>query len=221
LDLRGHIFNDGKYAANLGMGLRWLPDQISEVFGINFYYDYRQASKKPYNQVSMGLEALGEKWDFRANGYLTVGNRHTHAYDYFFDMNTFELSAKREFSMSGADAEVGYHFCTWNCIDFYPAIGPYYYHSSSNFEESTFGGRARLEATIYTYVTLEGILTYDHIFKWIGQGAISLNFPFGPGLPVKQKPCGTCFQAYTLGERLLQHVQHNEIIVVDERRKQL
>ena len=67
LDLRGHVFNDGKFAANAGLGFRYLT---SRIWGINAYYDYRNTRRMHYNQVSLGLESLGERWDFRANGYL-------------------------------------------------------------------------------------------------------------------------------------------------------
>ena len=39
LDLRGHLFNDGKPAANGGLGLRYVD---SRVWGGNIYYDYRK-----------------------------------------------------------------------------------------------------------------------------------------------------------------------------------
>lgn len=41
IDLRGHVFNDGKYAANLGGGVRFLT-HCNDVFGLNVYYDYRE-----------------------------------------------------------------------------------------------------------------------------------------------------------------------------------
>lgn len=39
LDARGHIFDDGKWAANVGAGLRKL--WRNRAYGINAYYDYR------------------------------------------------------------------------------------------------------------------------------------------------------------------------------------
>jgi len=38
-----------------------------------------------YNQVSLGLESLGERWDFRANGYLPVGDKKSRLFDPKFD----------------------------------------------------------------------------------------------------------------------------------------
>ena len=55
LDLRGHVFNNGKFAANAGLGLRYLSE--SRVWGVNSYYDYRQASHRNFSQYGLGLES--------------------------------------------------------------------------------------------------------------------------------------------------------------------
>lgn len=219
VDLRGHLFNDGKPAANFGIGVRWLPQNMSEIFGINFFYDYlktehqssHHGTHKSYRQVGMGLEALGEKWEFRANGYLGVSWKHTHPYDFSFNTNTFKLKAQRQFSMHGADAEAGYNFQCWDWANFYAGLGPYYYHSARRFKETTFGGRGRLSVTLWTYFSLEGITTYDHIFKWRGQGIASINIPFGPR---KKDVHGS----KVLLDKFFQPVVRNEIIVVHHRR---
>ncbi len=75
LDLRGHIFNDGKYAANGGLGFRYLSERFKQVWGINVMYDYLQTSRHPYNQVGGGVEALGKKWNARINLYVPVGKK--------------------------------------------------------------------------------------------------------------------------------------------------
>lgn len=216
LDLRGHVFNDGKFAVNTGLALRWLPECSCRVWGINLFYDYRQTHKRPYNQISMGLEALGERWDFRVDGYLPVGAKRSRAFDFSFDFfpdNSFLLTGKRELAMKGIDAEAGYHFTEIDAFDLYAAIGPYFY-APGKFGDNTVGGRLRLLSTICTYLTLEAALSYDHIFKWIGQGALSLNFPFGPRKRV-------CCDSLLLEERLYQPIWHNEIIVIDRHRHKL
>ena len=71
-DVRGHVFDDGKFAANAGLGLRYFH---SRVYGINAYYDYRQTHLFHYNQVAIGCESLGKKFDFRINGYFPVGRK--------------------------------------------------------------------------------------------------------------------------------------------------
>jgi hypothetical protein len=43
MDLRGHVFNNGKMAANGGLGVCYLTS--SRIWGANAYYDYPQAPK--------------------------------------------------------------------------------------------------------------------------------------------------------------------------------
>ena len=219
LDLRGHIFNDAKYAANAGMALRW-SSPVKWVFGLNAYYDYRQSPHKHYNQVSGGLEALGKYVDFRINGYFPVGWRRSLPYDFFFQMNpnsTFVLNAKREFAMSGADAEVGYHIPPLKWLESYIAAGPYYLHTSK-VGDCSWGGKVQFTASIYSYLTLEGNLSYDRVFHWIGQGAVALNFPFGPKRTGQSK---NKEDALWIENRLFQPIRMNEIIVVDTKRSTL
>ena len=58
LDARGHVFNNGKWAANAGVGLRAL--WRNRAYGINTYYDYRNTGRFHSNQIGVGLETLGE-----------------------------------------------------------------------------------------------------------------------------------------------------------------
>ena len=213
LDVRGHIFNNGDFAANAGLGLRHLSDSLSHVFGVNAFYDYRSTSKNHYNQISMGLEALGRKWDFRVNGYLLIGEKRSSPFDFDFNLDTYLLTAKREYAMSGLDGEIGYHFPKMKWADFYGAIGPYFYASQKS-EENTTGGRFRLVANILEYLSVEGLVSYDHLFGWIGQGALSLNFSFGPKKVIPSSDL-------VLKERMFQVIDHNEIIVLKKNRKNL
>jgi len=79
VDLRGHVFNDGKFAANAGFGVRGLLRSI--VLGMHAYYDYRQSSHQHYNQVGLGLEVLSARWEGRVNGYLPFGRKKSSPFD--------------------------------------------------------------------------------------------------------------------------------------------
>ncbi|HSW86127.1 MAG TPA: inverse autotransporter beta domain-containing protein [Rhabdochlamydiaceae bacterium] len=221
LDLRGHIFNDGKYAANAGFGFRWLDKCHNQIWGINSFYDYLQTEQRPFNQVSMGFEALWETWGVFVNGYLPVGKKETPLYQFsYLDISPtgFLLKGKEKFAMKGVDAEVGYRFCNVKCVNLYAGIGPYYYWGRSAATENAFrpthrhafGGRLNASVSYRNYVSLEGIATYDSLFKWGGQVTLAVAFPFD--FTVKTKGCGgpPCLQ-----ERLYQPVRMNEIIVID------
>ncbi|MEN9343321.1 MAG: hypothetical protein RLZZ453_108 [Chlamydiota bacterium] len=219
LDLRGHVFNNAKWAANAGIGLRGLYKD--RVFGINTYYDYRNTHRFHYNQIGVGLETLGKIVDFRINGYLPVGKKITKPYDpplfAGFSGNHMLVSQKYEFAMKGADAEFGFHFGKSKLFDFYAAAGPYYF--IGQIGSNTWGGKARIGGTYKNIISLELRDSYDRIFHNHVQGQISLNFPFGPKSKVKRKgSIDTCKLAGMLTSRMLQPVDRVEIVVVDKRR---
>jgi hypothetical protein len=222
------VFDNGKFAANGGVGLRLLHQ--CKVYGINAYYDYRHTKKKNYNQISFGLETMGVRWDFRLNGYIPLGNRKSSPYDitksvsapsfdYFFDHQAYinqttTTKNKVEFSMAGVDLEAAYHILNHNHFDFYAAAGPYYYNYKHH---SAIGGRVRLFAKIRKYLSLEMIESYDSRFHNNIQGSIALNIPLGQTSKLsKNKKFKNCDDSYFIAKRLFQDVERQEIIVLDE-----
>ncbi len=214
LDLRGHIFNNGKPAANAGLGLRYVG---SRIWGVNGYYDYRKTNKLHYNQVSAGVESLGRVWDFRANGYLPIGKKVSHTYDASFDSfkgHYIILSEKYEFAMKGFNAEAGVHVDSLKHIPFYFAGGPYYLTGRG---ATAWGGQLRARVDLFDYLRLEGATSYDHTFRWTGQGQISLNIPLGSKQNLSYKNC--CESAQLIRTRALQDVDRFEIIPVDHKKQ--
>lgn len=229
LDLRGHIFNSGKFAANAGLGVRWLDDGHKRIWGINAFYDYLQTSRQPYNQVSVGLEALGNTWDVRLNGYLPVGPKRTPLYAFVYEdllPTGFLLKGKEQFAMKGIDSEVGYHLCRMKYFDFYAGAGPYCYwgHSAEtknalrHTHKHAIGGRLSTSISFLNYVSLEAVATYDTLFKWGGQVTLALILPFDLTFRIggsgKNATCNENFCC--LKKELYQPVLRNEIIVVDK-----
>lgn len=216
LDLRAHIFNDGKFAANGGLGLRYLSD--SRVWGINGYYDYRNTHHQHYNQIGLGLESLGKFWDFRINGYLPVGKKTSHLYHVRFNKfkgNYLFVRRTEEFALKGADAEVGLHVDNLKAAPFYFAIGPYYLSGKG---KATAGGQLRGSVELFhNYLRLEGNTSFDSLFKWIGQGQVSIQFPFGPRRKIIRRDDLSCSKLLMIDKRSLQRVDRHEIIPVDHR----
>ncbi len=217
LDVRGHVFNNGKCAANVGAGLRGLWK--NRAYGINTYYDYRNAGHLHSNQVGVGLETLGELFDFRINGYLPVGAKISDPYHTAFRKfsgHHMILSQKYQSAMKGADAEFGFHFGKSKSFDFYAAAGPYYFIGEK--APVTWGGKARIQGVFKDILTLEISDSYDRTFHNNFQGQISLTYSFGPKSKIK-KQGRTCEVADTLNDRMLQSVGRQEIIVIDKVRK--
>ncbi len=211
-DGRLHVFDNGKVAANTGLGLRYLSR--SRVWGIHSFYDYRNTSHQHYNQVSAGLETLGRVWDFRIDGYLPVGQKQIpfsrNTRFYAFQGHHLLLQRSRKFAMKGANTEAGFHVDHFKKTPLYFAGGSYYLTGQG---QSTWGGelRARID---YRCLRLEGNVSYDHFFKWIGQAQISIHLPFGGRNQVIKKDGQSCSQAMTLQTRVLQKIDRHEIIPV-------
>jgi len=217
LDIRYHLFNNGKPAANAGLGLRYLGDH--RVWGINGYYDYRKTNHQHYNQISVGLESLGKIWDFRINGYLPVGKKTSSLFDTRFNQfigHYLYTQQKYEFAMQGANAEIGAHINRYKNVPLYFAIGPYYLENKGTV---AWGGEARLSATLFDSFRLEGNTSYDNVFKWIAQGQVSLVIPFGSKKEIKPKENRDCSTQMLLASRSIQPVDRNEIIVIDRNKK--
>ena len=212
LDLRAHIFDDGKFAGNAGLGARYLAS--SRIWGANVYYDYRNTHHQHYNQVALGLESLGVIWDFRLNGYLPVGAKESKYrvphFDGFQD-NYMYVDAFRDFALKGVNLEAGYHYEHFKSIPLYFAGGPYYLTGTGT---TAWGGELRGRVEFFQrYIRVEANTTYDHFFQWRGQAQISVNIPLGRRRKIhdRNKPCPNERALYT---RLMQSVDRNEIIPV-------
>lgn len=218
LDLRGHVFNDCKCASNVGIGMRCLS---SWVWGFSAYWDYRKTSRHAYNQVTLGAEALGEYVDFRANGYISVGDARSHLYAAtplgFEDGHQMFLH-KREFSLQGANGEIGVHLDWFETMPLYVAAGPYFLAGG---KRETWGGQLRAAVDVYEYVRIEGNTSYDRLFEWIGQGQISVVIPFGPKRRVLASEERGCATQTALEKRMVQRIDRAEIIPVHRKHKKM
>ncbi len=213
LDTRLHIFNNGEPALNAGLGTRYVAQ--SRVWGGNIYYDYRKTNHYHYNQITAGLESLGKTWDFRLNGYAPVGRWSSPYYDVGFvrfQGNQALVRQKYEYALGGFNAEAAIHVEPSKNFPLYFAAGPYYLNGRGG---STWGGQGRASVWIYDYLKLEGNVSYDHLFKWIGQGQVSLTFSFGGTKEIKRR-AGDCSTALALSKRSYQPVDRFEIIPVDK-----
>lgn len=212
LDLRGHLFDNGKFAANAGLGIRYLSH--SRAWGINAYYDYRNTEHQQYNQVGVGLETLGKVWDVRLNGYLPVGTTQSSIRHIRFDEfkgHYIFLRSVRDFALKGMNLEVGAHVDHFKNAPLYFAAGPYYLTGKG---ATAWGGEFRTAVDLFhRLLRLEGNTSYDNYFRWIGQGQISLNFYFG-GRSRLGRHCRSCSSEKKLYTRALQRVDRSEIIPV-------
>ncbi len=112
-NLRMRVADHGNLEGNLGLGWRRMQESGWNL-GVYGYLDRRRTNNGNYfHQTTLGAEALGRDWDFRANGYLPIGTR-AHA---LAPENTAALSGttvqvttafREERALKGFDAEIGW-----------------------------------------------------------------------------------------------------------------
>jgi hypothetical protein len=215
INLLGHVFDNGHFAANAGLGFRYLK---SRLWGFTGYYDYRKTTHTDYNQVSFAMESLGVTWDFRLNGYFPVGRAKSHPFHTrfgHFKEHHLILASKEEFALSSGNAEIGLHMASKSSFPLYFAAGPYYLTGSGG---STWGGSARLMLNFSRYVHLAGMAFYDQFFHWTCQGEVGITIPFGRVRPLKHRKSASCSKMQILAERSVQRVYRNEIVPVDTKK---
>jgi Inverse autotransporter, beta-domain len=206
VDVRGHYLNDGRYAANLGGGVRFACRFCDMVIGLNTYYDYRKAHRRDLHQIGPGLEILTPCWDLRVNGYIPIGKKieETRRKTFLFPHGKFATCRQRREAQAGVDAEIGRCFNCF-CLPIYVGIGPYCYFSRSCIHD-TWGGQVRLQAQ-WCYFTFEGGGSYDGRRHGGGYGRIGFNLPLCRRTDGCKERCYSCYPP----------VQRQEMIVVGER----
>lgn len=219
-DGRGHLFNDGKWATNLGLGIRHLDGCSDVISGYNIYWDWVEAERGNFHQIGLGGELLWTCFDLQLNGHIPVGKRRKgHVRFDKFEGHSAFFAKKYSLNMGGFDAQIGYWPYKSDCFATYFALGGYYFQG--NFHTHFGGGFAQAKVSFWDYVEVEGQVSYDNEFKWIGQGQLALTIPFGPTLTRYPRKTHCCEDYLTFEERLLERPNRFEIAVtVPKKRKE-
>jgi hypothetical protein len=209
-NLRGHLFNDGFFAGNGGIGLRYSLKDDHYRLGANVFYDCRDSSHLFANQISAGLEFLSHHFDIRANGYLPIVKTTSFEEKKFqnFSGHYALIQGKLHAALPCIEGEVGIPFYKrW-----YVAVGTYYLFRESHRHLSTgnaWGAKLHADVSLGHYLGLGMALTHDHIFNTRLQGVVSLNIPLGKRT---KKP-------YTSRDLGQVPIMRNEIIPLQTERK--
>lgn len=172
-DFRGLIFNDGEFGSNVGTGYRWFAEDQNRIYGINGYWDTRNDNSLLFNQAGIGVESLGQIFDFRANGYTPAVNDTYQQRDLYFSGNGLILPSTA--ALSGFDAEAGVNLPTFYQISASLFGGGYYY--DSNHTTAAAGWRFRAEAAWRDTVVVGVSAQNDELFGQTVNGTIELRRP--------------------------------------------
>ncbi len=188
-DFHALIFNDAECGSNVGTGYRWFLEDQDRIYGINGYWDTRDDNSLLFNQAGIGVESLGQIFDFRANGYTPAVNdayQHQLGNAYFQDNRLFVPSTA---ALSGMDAEAGVNFPAFYQISTSFFGGGYYY--DSNHTIAATGWRVRAEAMFRDCVVVGVSVQDDDLFGQTVNGMIELRH--------------TVFHHATLARRSMRH----------------
>ncbi|MEL6556256.1 MAG: hypothetical protein AAFQ63_22800, partial [Cyanobacteria bacterium J06621_11] len=182
-----------------------------DIHGGYLGLDARTTDESTFYQIAAGYEYLEEDWEFRANGYLPIGDRTRTIQDVDDDTNVtassrfagdqLVLSAvgerqrifQQENSLGGLDLEVGHQLDEWYGGELRGYLGAYWLSG----KESAVGVRGRLAADFESNFNAGLSLQHDELF------GTSVGFSVSASLP------GVRF--HDEGERSFQEA--NEVVV--------
>jgi hypothetical protein len=211
-DIRGHMSNDGKPAANIGFGIRYLPDMTNAVFGINAFFDFRQARHSTFEQLGLGLEILGTQWGLHLNGYMPIirTDNVVEVSFYKFSGHSALIHLENEVALKGADASVSRSLVHRGFFDLDAYLGGYFFQGKKQLTAP--GGYVKLTSSLSRFFSVELQGSYDTLYKMIFQGAAAINIPLGKRVKIGN-PERSCYTETALTRNLTDPVSRFEMIV--------
>lgn len=226
IDVRGHYLENSRWAVNSGLGLQYATNDGVLLRGY-VYYDWLELSNgrknhrghhnnKNVDQISFGLERIGQEFDFRFNAYFPTHERRELNFNQFHYQGGFIARQKKYVNLfRGFDIEASTPINLCDLVCFYTSAGLYYYYTNHDRHhhkyrnKDAFGGRIRLETTLYKGLVGGVQVAYDERFQTCVSGEINWYFPF-PGCSNNScNACDDCFCQYP--------VRRQELIVTDNR----
>jgi len=184
LDGRGISTFGGGAAGSLGTGIRYFDSLRDRIWGLSGYWDYDSGNDRDYNQVGVGIESIGRWVDFRANGYIALGNTTNLLSQQLTGVVTpsgtgFLAQARQqvESSYSGLDAEIGGPLPVLGRYGIEAYVGGYYFQSDD--DEDISGVSVRIAAHATDDLDLGINVTNDQVFDTSVFGTVVLTLPDG------------------------------------------
>jgi hypothetical protein len=196
------------------------------IYGGYLSYDNRNTGNSVFNQVGAGFESLGDRWDFRVNGYAPLGDSRQMVNERvldtglqltgnpFFQDHFLVAQGQRQFqqirhfeaAMAGFDVEAGARLAKLGSQGDLRGYGGLYYYNASGSNDAL-GWRLRLEARPTDALNLGLSVQNDAIFGTNVVLSVGATFP-------GTRPRGVSKQESVLA-RMGESVVRTASIVVD------
>jgi len=177
--------------SNVGVGARqYIPD-YQRTIGAYIYYDTRDAGYATFDQVSGGIETLGDIWDARLNWYVPTGQTRnqyatTHTsggggykfVGHYLTGGTF--TRYYQAAMKGLDMEAGAKFYSNESMDLRAYAG--WYHFQAKGSKQAWGWKSRIESRISDMVSLNLGVQNDRVFNTTVNFSVGIQWPSITGL---------------------------------------
>lgn len=207
IDFQVHYLNNDEYAANTGIGVRYVPCcSPCRIWGVNAFFDYRSSCDRAlhFTQAGIGLEMLSCCWDIRLNFYYPIKRQYTIQHcDFRYPGGFFIIRDRYQSALRGFNLELGHYFFRTECFKLFAGIGPYYY--GGDVCRKPYGFQARGYLEYIRNFRLQGFVSWDRVFGTRVQGEIAIYFPFG-----------CCPERSSCQDILSQPLYRNDMIVLDE-----
>jgi len=169
-DIRAHLSDEGNFFGNFGVGRRMYLNQFNTVVGTSVWYDLDLDRPEVFghtlHQVGLSFELLGDRWDYRFNGYIPVGSS-----DFTFDPECFVdnrilVGPYVDSALQGFDTSIGGLVPRMEAWATRAYLGMYYYRS--NVVDRAIGVSGRLEVSPLPRIQCQLQLNHDDAFKTTG-----------------------------------------------------
>jgi hypothetical protein len=167
---------------NYGLAYRKLASSLGWIFGGYGFFDNRQTKfGNSFQQITLGVEALSEIWDFRTNVYAPISKAQSIQGGLSQPQKpTFRgygeyISISEEVALKGIDVEVGCLIPYTENVRLYAGE----YHFQGHKVPHVNGVRTRLEWRVNTYFYVETDYQYDRVRGSIPSIWLTLRIPFG------------------------------------------
>ncbi|MEM1140313.1 MAG: right-handed parallel beta-helix repeat-containing protein [Pseudomonadota bacterium] len=194
VNVRGDLTSEESEGASFGLGARRMVTE-GRMTGYNLgayaFYDVRSTEiNNDFDQVGIGLEALGPNFDFRVNGYLPIDDeeRAPDETGLVIEDGLMQIIQGAEVAMKGLDGEIGYRVPIHSLEadrQLRVFFGGFAFESDNDRVEDIEGLKARAEYRVYNVGNTGGRLTAyvagrtDDVRDEVGIVGLQARFPIG------------------------------------------